>query len=252
MQLRSVKQLYAPMRFERPKIIFNERTGKYVLWCHYVKYPGDHGDTPGTAEAGVAVCESVNGTYTWLGTMRPVDDLGLVRDSTLYKDRDGSAYFIFDRQVGSDRCLHIVKLTEDYLACTNRYKRIEAAFWREAAAVLYYRGYYYMFTSGLTSRATNPAKYYRTKSLMGDWQEMGDPCNADITGTTFESQSTCFLPVDEAKGRFILMAERHNITNFEECSYIWLPAQLLPDNTLSVSYLPEWSMEDVWDEAPAR
>ena len=35
--------LRAPMRFERPKIIYNQATKKYVLWCHYVKYPGDHG-----------------------------------------------------------------------------------------------------------------------------------------------------------------------------------------------------------------
>ena len=26
--------LYAPMRFERPKIIYNNKTKKYVLWCN--------------------------------------------------------------------------------------------------------------------------------------------------------------------------------------------------------------------------
>ena len=39
-------ELYAPMRFERPKIVYNKRTKKYVLWCHYVGYTGDHGTTP--------------------------------------------------------------------------------------------------------------------------------------------------------------------------------------------------------------
>jgi beta-galactosidase len=29
--------LYGLMRFERPKIIYNDRTKTYVLWCHYVK-----------------------------------------------------------------------------------------------------------------------------------------------------------------------------------------------------------------------
>ena len=44
-------ELYGPLRFERPKIIYNDKTGQYVLWCHFVKYPGDHGFTDGTAEA---------------------------------------------------------------------------------------------------------------------------------------------------------------------------------------------------------
>ena len=30
--------LYGPMRFERPKIVYNERTRKYVMWFHYVGY----------------------------------------------------------------------------------------------------------------------------------------------------------------------------------------------------------------------
>ena len=167
--------LYAPMRFERPKIVYNRTTGQYVLWCHYVKYPGDHGSAEGTAEAGVAVCDRVNGSYTWLGTSRPIDEKGLVRDSTVYQDEDGSAYFIYDRQVEKDRCLHIVRLSDDYLSFTSQYKRIDAAFWREAAALVRHDGYYYMVTSDLTSWDANQAKYFCTKNLMGEWEDMGDP-----------------------------------------------------------------------------
>jgi hypothetical protein len=237
-------ELYAPMRFERPKIICNEKTRKYVLWCHFVKHPGDHGDTPGTAEAGCAICDTVNGTYRWLGHTRPIDDVGLVRDSTLYKDADGAAYFIYDRQVDKDRCLHIVRLSEDYLSMTGVYSRIDAAFWREAAAVLYHDGYYFMITSGLTSWAANPARYYRAKNLMGPWEDMGDPCVNDGTGTTFESQSTYILPV--AEGNFILMAERHNTKDFERCAAIWLPIAFPAPGTLSITYLKEWKMEEVF------
>lgn len=35
--------LRAPTRFERPKIVCNERTKQYVLWCHDIAYPGAHG-----------------------------------------------------------------------------------------------------------------------------------------------------------------------------------------------------------------
>ena len=43
--------LRPPLRFERPKLLFNKMTGRYVLWCHFVKSPGDHGFTDGAAEA---------------------------------------------------------------------------------------------------------------------------------------------------------------------------------------------------------
>ncbi|MBQ5771029.1 MAG: family 43 glycosylhydrolase, partial [Clostridia bacterium] len=124
--------LYAPMRFERPKILYNEKTKQYVLWSHFVGYPGDHGFADTLAEAGVAVCDTVNGKYRFLGIQRPIDRTGRVRDCTVYKDDDGSAYFIYDRHVAEhftpdpapfERCLHIVKLTDDYTGFTDEYAK---------------------------------------------------------------------------------------------------------------------------------
>ena len=235
-------ELYAPMRFERPKIVYNERTKQYVLWCHYVKYPGDHGNEPGTGDAGVAVCDTVNGKYRWLGNSRPIDDRGLVRDCTVYKDKDGIAYFIYDRQVGDDRCQHIVKLSEDYLSFSNEYKRIDEAFWREAAAVVFHDGFYYMVTSDLTSWRFNRAKYFRARSLLGPWEDMGDPCIGDEEHTTFRSQTTYIFRVEGKDDLFIHMAERHNTENFLHCSYIWLPIDFNDNGTLSLSYMNEWEI----------
>jgi hypothetical protein len=239
--------LYGPMRFERPKILHNEKTGQYVLWCHYVKYPGNHGFTHGTAEAGVAVCDTVNGTYKWLGCSRPIDEKGYVRDCTVYKDEDGSAYFIYDRQTGDswdgadvDRCIHIVKLDETYTGFTGVYRRIEEAYWREAAVLMKQEGTYYMITSGLTSWEFNQARYFRAENLLGPWEDMGDPCIGDEDHLTFHSQGTYIFPVEGKKDCFIFMAERHNTENFLHCSYIWLPVSITPDKRLSLSYTEEW------------
>lgn len=234
--------LYAPMRFERPKIIYNEKTKQFVLWCHYVGYPGDHGDTPGTAEAGVAVCDTVNGQYRWLGYTRPIDDIGLVRDNTVYQDHDGSAYYIYDRQVGADRCLHIVKLSEDYLSFTDEYRRLDVCFWREAAAVVHHDGWYFMITSDLTSWDFNQAKYFRAKNLFGPWEDMGDPCIGDDDHLTFHSQTTFIFRI-EGTDRYVHMAERHNTQSFLHCSYIWLPIQFHEDHTLSLTYQEEWDLD---------
>ncbi|MBR7101476.1 MAG: family 43 glycosylhydrolase [Clostridia bacterium] len=248
-------ELYAPLRFERPKIIYNEKTEKYVLWCHFVKYPGNHGNGKGEAEVGLAVCNTVNGKYEWQGYTRPIDEKGFVRDMTVYKDFDGSAYLIYDRHIidlvpdgessrmKADRCLHVVKLSDDYLSFTDTYSRIESAAWREAPVVLFNNGYYYIITSGLTGWETNQAKAFRTKHLMAEWEEIGDPCVDDLTHTTFNTQGTNAFYVNGSNIQ-IVMLERHNTSDFEKCSYVWLPAKFT-DNTVYLEYSKDWSIKNV-------
>ena len=237
-------ELKAPMRFERPKIIYNDKTGQYVLWCHYVEYPGDHGFERGKGEAGVAVCDKVNGSYRWLGHTRPIDNDGVVRDLTLFKDDDGAGYLIFDRDISliekSNRCQYIVRLSDDYLSCTDSYVRVDPCYRREATAMLHRGEYYYMITSDMTSWDFNAAKYYRAKDIFGPWEDMGDPC-IDDDGTTFASQTTYIFKVENSD-TYIHMAERHNTSNFLHCSYIWLPIDFHEGGRLSLSYREEWKL----------
>ena len=239
--------LYGPMRFERPKIIYNEKTKQYVLWCHYVKYPGDHGKSDGDCDMGLAVCDTVNGKYKWQGYTKPIDQNGWVRDMTVYKDFDGVAYLIYDRHIAfcdeaqEDRCLHVVKLSEDYLSFTDTYTRIDAAPRREAPVVVHDGEYYYIITSGLTGWATNQAKAFRTKHLLDEWEEIGDPCVDDLTKTTFNTQGSNAFTV-EGTDTQIIMLERHNTSNFLKSSYVWLPIEFNADNTVSLRYKKEWRL----------
>ena len=235
--------LYGPMRFERPKILYNALTRKFVLWCHYVAFPGDHGFTPGSAEAGIAVCDTVNGSYRFLGTTRPIDDKGYVRDCTLFQDTDGSAYFIYDRQISDafnpvlqpfERCLHIVKLSDDYTSCTNQWARIDAADAREAPCVFKRGELYYMITSGLTGWEHNPAKYFVSDHPKRGWRPMSDPFTGDQNGTAFNTQGSYVFKT--AQGEYIYMCERHNTDNFELCSPIWLPIQFEADGRITLNY----------------
>ena len=246
-------ELYAPLRFERPKIIYNEKTGKYVLWCHFVKYPGDHGKGKGDCDVGLAICDTVNGKYKWQGYCKPIDERGWVRDLTVYKDFDGSAYLIYDRHVADpvaedksngfreDRCLYVIKLSDDYTSFTDTYKRIDTAAWREAPVIFFKDGYYYVITSGLTGWQTNQAKAFRTKHLLDMWEEIGDPCVDDLTHTTFNTQGTNAFYVNGTDVQ-IMMLERHNTSNFKECSYVWLPVKFTNDGRILLEYLKEWSI----------
>jgi hypothetical protein len=74
----------------------------------------------------------------------------------------------------------VVKLSDDYLSFTDTYQRIDAAFWREAPAIVHKGEYYYIVTSGLTSWATNQAQAFRTKHLLEKYWD------GKITGYLFE------------------------------------------------------------------
>jgi len=239
--------LFGPMRFERPKIIYNARTKQYVLWFHYVGYPGNHGNRNGTAEAGIASCSTVNGKYTFHGTVRPIDDRGAVRDSTLFQDDDGSAYFIFDRDVpdpapDAGRVLHIVKLSEDYLAPTSTYYRVDLANRREAPVMIKHNGYYFLITSDETGWRFNRAKYFRATNIAGPYSDLGDPCVGELTETTFNTQGTYALPIQSQPGKFVLLGERHNTECMTESSFIFLPIQFPTPSTLQLRYFPEWKL----------
>jgi beta-xylosidase len=52
---------------ERPKVLFNARTGKFVMWFHHELA----GRGYGAAQSGVAVADKVTGPYTYLTSIRP-------------------------------------------------------------------------------------------------------------------------------------------------------------------------------------
>lgn len=248
--------LCGPMRFERPKIVFNDRTQEFVMWFHYVGRPGDHTEIDGGGEAGIASCSAINGAFTFHGTVRPIDRRGIVRDCTLFKDDDGSAYFIYDRDVrieGPDfgRVLHIVKLSDDYLSPTTVYARIDAGERREAPVMIKRNGTYFLVTSGLTGWNFNPARYCRATNILGPYTDLGDPCVGASTETTFNAQGTHAFPVADGSGRFIFVAERHNTACMTDSSFLFLPVEFPTDTTLRLRYHKTWSLEQSPFQYPA-
>jgi beta-galactosidase len=245
--------LYGPMRFERPKIIYNSTTKKYVMWFHYVGYPGNHGNRIGLGDAGVASGDTVNGKYTFQGYHRPIDTNSIVRDCTLYQDDDGTAYFIYDRDVrvpGPDfgRVLHVVKLTGDYLAATSTFYKITNAPAREAPVMIKRNGAYFIITSGESGWKFNRANYYRATNILGPYTEAGDPCVGPDAGTTFNSQGTQAFAVQGKKDAFIFISERHNTACMTDSSFIFLPINFPSPSTLELQYLAGWDLNH-WPSA---
>lgn len=220
---------------ERPKVIYNEETGKYVMWMHI-----DNG-WYGYSRAGVAVADSPTGPFEYLGSYRPGDKMG--RDMTVFQDDDGTAYIYFSTD--ENGCLAVCKLSEDYLSCTDEVSYCIWWKWREAPAVFKYNDTYYMITSGCTGWAANEADYATASSPMGPWTQCGNPCVGDGADVTFGGQSAYVLPYDAENGKFIFIADIWRPDYHSESGFIWLPIQINSDGSLRIEWFDEWTLDDL-------
>ncbi|XP_078155229.1 uncharacterized protein LOC144551223 isoform X2 [Carex rostrata] len=234
--------LYKTNVVERPKVIFNAKTNQYVMWMHI-----DDGNY-NKASVGVAISNSPTGPFTYLYSMRPHGSDS--RDMTLFKDDDGIAYLIYSSRENID--FHVGPLTEDYLGLTGVMKRILVRQHREAPAVFKHRGTYYMITSGCSGWAPNRAMAHAAASVMGPWENIGNPSvggNRVLRLTTFFSQGTFVLPLPGIPGSFIFMADRWNPSDLRDSRYVWLPLKVggLADEPMDYTFgFPLWSRVSIF------
>ncbi len=220
---------------ERPKVIYNDKTGQFVMWLHV------DSDDYSKAAAGVAVCDKPDGKFTYLGSMRPNGQMS--RDMTLFKDDDGKAYHIYSSE--QNATLHISLLSDDYLHPTGHYTRNFINRHREAPAIFKHDQKYYMITSGCSGWNPNQAEYAIADSVLGIWTVKGNPCIGENSGQTFLAQSTFVLPVHGDKGStYIAMFDRWNKTDLIDSRYVWLPI-IFKGESMEIHWLPEWDVNAI-------
>jgi hypothetical protein len=247
---------------ERPKVIYNKKTGKFVMWFHHeLKGQGYR-----AAMTGVAVSDNITGPFKYLRSLRPnagiwpvnftneqksysvrENDLKswtdewkqavrdglfvrrdfeggqMARDMTLFVDRDGKAYHIHSAE--ENMTLHFSELTDDYLDFTGRYYRVLPGESNEAPALFFARGKYFMFSSGTTGWNPNPGRIATADKITGNWKPLGNPCRGteEENKITFGSQSTFILPLNQKKNKFVYMGDRWTPRNLADSRHIWLP-----------------------------
>lgn len=216
---------------ERPKVIYNDMTGKYVMWLHV------DSDDYTKACAGVAVSDTPQGPFLYLGSSRPVDNQAS-RDMTLFKDEDGTAYLIFSSE--ENATMYIAPLSPDYIKPAGPYTRNFVNQYREAPAVFKRGGNYYMISSGCTGWDPNEAEYAIADSMMGTWRVMGNPCRGDDADKTFFAQSTYVLPVVGKEDSYIAMLDRWNKLELIDSRYIWLPI-IFERETITIPWFERWN-----------
>lgn len=194
---------------ERPKLLYNKKTGKFVVWCHWEA--GNYG----ASEAGVFVSDVVNGEYKFVSGSRPLDVKS--RDCNVFVDDDGTAYFI--STIDENRHLGLFKLSDDYLTAVEWTQLFD---WqsREAPAIVKHDGVYYMLSSACSGWDPNQCKLAWSTNLVKGWSGLRDIGNK----IAYDTQAASILTVQGTKGTtYLYVGDRWQDPNLPDSKTIIFP-----------------------------
>ncbi|WP_320053350.1 family 43 glycosylhydrolase [uncultured Acetobacteroides sp.] len=221
----------AKANIERPKVIYNEATKQFVMWMHY-EIRTDYS----YARAAVATSSDIEKPFTYLRSFRPFDNMS--RDCNLFKDDDGTAYFISSTRENRD--MNVYELTADYLDVKEKVLTLWPGSQREAPAVVKRGRYYFMLTSFCTGWDPNQAKYAFATSMRGPWsalKNVGSPMS-------FDTQPTYILPIQGAKTTsYLYVGDRWDPSQYFNSRYIFLPLTFANDTTMVMEWASKLSVD---------
>lgn len=237
----STHDLAYQCNFDRPKIVYNTKTKKFVAFFKlYLR-----GQGVATGFVGVAVSNSPTGPFTYshkfLGGNSPFG----TGDFAMFQEDNGDLYHLTVRK--PDRAFVCGKMSDDYLLPAGDYYVCEGVTPKtEAPALIKRNGVYHLLGSESSGWSPNEARYFTGKSLKGPWVNHGNPCNGvnpeNRLGKekTFGGQSTFILPVIGKKDAYIAMFDINKPDNPYDSRHIWLPVTFVDDK-----FLINW--QDSWD-----
>ncbi len=215
---------------ERPKIICNKETGKFVMYFHLEM----KGQGYNAARTGIAVANAVTGPYSFARSLRPnaghwpvnVNPEQKSRESIAKAQAEGDGFsgspsentrshnilgahfaggqmsrdmtlFVDDDGKAyhifaseHNSTLHIAELTDDYLGHSGKYVRVFEHRWMEAPAICKRNGKYHLIASGCTGWDPNAARSAVADSIWGPWTELGNPCEGTNPENGFGPEKT--------------------------------------------------------------
>lgn len=260
---------------DRPHIIYNRKTKKFVCWLKIMEKDGTQSET-------VLTADNLTGPYTMVRErLYPLNMSA--GDFDLVVAPDGKAYYYFERVHSETIC---ADLTDDYTNVTGYYTthfpRPYPPYVREATAHFWRLGKHYLITSGTTGYLPNPSEVAVADTWHGPYTVLGDPHPADESNTSFHSQIASVFKVQGKRDLYIACADRwlphrmdvpyslykkafedafgYNSTqeeriaacellptleqpNTKEADYVWLPFRF--DGEMAyLDWQDEWRVED--------
>jgi len=216
---------------ERPKVVFNATTKKYVMWFHY--------DNSGysLAHMGVAMSDSAKGPFTLIDHFLPNGHQS--RDLGMYCDDDGKVYLLYAADQ-TNVTIRMVALSADYLNVTASDFDIKAHC--EGPGMFKLNGTYYLLTSKCTGWSPNQATYYTATSAMGPYTGKGDPCIGDTNHTTFNSQPCFIVTIPGYANGFMYMGDRWNGSGTQNSQYVFLPITITSLGAMQLQWRASWTL----------
>ncbi len=213
---------------ERPKVIYNDTTKKYVMWLHW------DGQNYATAEAGVFTSDTVDGDYTQVRHFQPNGNMS--RDDTLFKDDDGKAYFLSAANNNADSALYA--LTDDYTNIKSQIGTLWPGSSREAPAIMKTADHYFIVNSAATGWDSNQQKYASATSMSGTWSSLSNLGD----GTCYDTQTAFIIPVVGSKTTtYIYAGDRWQDPDLKGSKYIWLPLKV-SSTKLVLDWYDSWQL----------
>ena len=209
---------------ERPKVVYNEKTKKFVMLFHLELKDKGYA----AARVGFAVADNPKGPFTYLRSQRihagkwPFDmskkdrKVAMSHDASQWKEwwtpewrkaTEEGMYLWRDMKGGQmsrdmtvfidddGKAYHITssqenltllvsELTDDFLGYTGKYNMIAPGGQNEAPVIFKHNGTYWLICSGCTGWAPNEARMFSAKSIWGPWRQHPTPFT-DANGKGF-------------------------------------------------------------------
>lgn len=256
---------------DRPHIVFNDRTGLFVLWAKTAR-----GGFEGAAFS-VCISEDIRGPFRFVHEVTaPPYHAG---DFDLVKEEE-RCYILYENP---HTCMVCQTLTDDFTGLTDEVSEHLHAkcppYVREAPAFFRRGGRNFLLTSGTTGYFPNPSRFDEILSFHGEWRELGNACLHDVQNNSFHAQfSSVFrhpfrkdlyialgdrwltdlppdLPdmeraflglFDPSAGKTVTDEQLRTFTddNTGEADYVWLPVLFGKDGTPFIEWKTEWRAED--------
>jgi len=223
---------FAPGRLvERPKVIYNDSTKKWVMYGHW-----ENGTDYGEARVCVATSDKIEGPYTFYKTFRPNGHDS--RDQTIFKDTDNKAYHFCSTDMNSN--MNLCLLRGDYLEPTPTETKILKSMSYEAPAIFKVGDIYHGLFSGCTGWNPNPGRTAYSTDILGTWTVGENFAVDNLRDIAYNSQSTYVFKVNGKDGAYVYMGDRWNSSNVGASQVVWLPLSMR-------SGYPSARWMDSWD-----
>lgn len=192
--------LYPSAMMDRPHIVYNEKTKKYVAWLKIMGEP---------SAFAVLAADSVLGPYTMV--KERVNPCGLqVGDFDIQVDDKTKRAYLFSECPHT--FLYSAELNDTYTDIEGGYVkhfvRTGPPDAREAPAHFVRRGRHYLLTSGTSGYFPNPTEAAAADTWHGPYELLGDPHRGDLSRTSFNSQISSVFRHPAKQDLYIALADR--------------------------------------------